>query len=139
MRRFVLDASIALGWLVDRPVTPYAQRVKQALLHGSQAVVPALWHVEVANGLMVAERRRVLTVSETSDGLTDLEMLLAQAIETSSGTATMRQVLATARTFQLSAYDALYLDIARVEQLPLATLDHALRAAAPRAGVELLS
>ena len=64
---------------------------------------------------------------------------LAQAIETSSGTATMRQVLATARTFQLSAYDALYLDIARVEQLPLATLDHALRAAAPRAGVELLS
>jgi predicted nucleic acid-binding protein len=139
VRRFVLDASVALGWLVDRPAPSYAERVRQALLHGARAVVPTLWHVEMANGLMVAERRRVLTASDTADCLTNLEMLLAQTIETSAGFTTMRQVLTTARMFQLSAYDALYLDTARFEDLPLATLDHALRAAAPRAGVELLS
>ena len=139
MRRFVLDASVALGWFVDRPVPPYAEHVKQELLHGAHAVVPVLWHVEMANGLMVAERRRVLTASDTADGLTDLEMLLAQVIETSSRLTTMRQLLSTARTYQLSAYDALYLDTARAEELSLATLDHALRVAAAQAGIELLS
>jgi predicted nucleic acid-binding protein len=36
------------------------------------------------------------------------------------------------------SYDAAYLDLAVVEGLPLATLDKNLRAAAKRAGVELL-
>lgn len=139
MMRFVLDASVALGWFVDRPAAPYAERVKRALLEGARAVVPALWHVEMANGIMVAERRRVLTAADTGDCLTDLEMLLAQVIDTNSGLTPMRQVLATARTYRLSAYDALYLDMARAEELPLATLDRALRAAAAQAGVELLS
>lgn len=139
MKRFVVDASVALSWFVDRPVSPYADRVKQALLHGARGIVPGLWHAEMANGLIVAERRRVLTASDVSRCLTDLEMLLAHVIETSSGFTTMRQALTVARTFQLSAYDALYLDTARGEELPLATLDLALRAAAPRAGVELFS
>ena len=139
MKRFVLDASVALSWFVDRPPAAYAEQVKQELLHGAHAVVPTLWHAEVANGFVVAERRRVLTASDVNDCLADLEMLSAHAIETSSGQATMRQALTLARTFQLSAYDALYLDTARAEKLELATLDLALRAAAPRAGVDLLA
>jgi len=138
LKRFVVDASVALSWFVDRPASPYALRVKQELLDGAHAVVPALWHAEMANGLIVAERRRVLTASDVTGCLTDLEMLQAHAIETSSKLTTMRHALAIARAFQLSAYDALYLDTARVEDLSLATLDIALRAAAPRAGVELL-
>lgn len=137
MKLFVVDASVALSWFVDRPVSPYAESVKQELLHGARGVVPGLWHAEMANGLIVAERRRVLNASDVSGCLKDLEMLLAQAIETSPGLTTMRQALTVARMFHLSAYDALYLDTARVEELPLATLDLALRAAAPRAGVEL--
>lgn len=137
MKRFVVDASVTLSWFVDRPASPYAERVKQELLHGAHAVVPALWHAEMANGLIVAERRRILTALDVSRCLTDVEMLLAHTIETSSGVTTMRQALTVARTFQLSAYDALYLDTARVEDLSLATLDLALRAAAPQAGVEL--
>lgn len=137
MKRFVLDASVALSWFVDRPASPYALRVQQELLDGGQAVVPTLWHAEMANGLIIAERRRVLTASDVNACLTDIEMLQAHAIETSSRLPTMRQALTIARAFQLSAYDALYLDIARVEELSLSTLDNALRAAASRAGVEL--
>jgi predicted nucleic acid-binding protein len=137
VKRFVVDASVTLSWFVDRPASPYAGRVKQELLQGARAVVPPLWHAEMANGLMVAERRRVLTALDVSGCLRDLEILLVHAIETSSLLTTMRQALTVARTFQLSAYDALYLDTARVEELSLATLDLALRAAAPRAGVEL--
>jgi predicted nucleic acid-binding protein len=138
LNRFVLDASVALGWFVDSPVPPYAIPVKQALLQGNRAIVPALWHLEMANGLVVAERRRILTATEANRCLNNLELLLAQAIETSSSLSTMRQALTTGRDFGLSAYDAVYLDTARGEKLPLATLDKDLRAAAVSAGVELL-
>ncbi len=49
-----------------------------------------------------------------------------------------RDALASARAFQLMAYDAVYLELARREGLPLATLDKGLRAAAKKAGVALL-
>ena len=56
MKNFVLDASVALGWILDNPVPRLATRAKQALLSGTRAVVPALWHLEIAKSLIVAER-----------------------------------------------------------------------------------
>lgn len=139
MSRFVLDASVALAWFVDNPVPAYATRVKESLLHGVQAVVPALWHLEMANGLAVAERRGILTAADASQGVRDVEQLLAHAIATTADFISVRQALTTALSFQLSAYDAVYLDTARREGLPLATLDRRLLAAAGQAGVALLA
>jgi len=136
--RFVLDASVALGWFLDHPVSPYATRVKQLLLSGSRAVVPALWHLEMANGLAMAQRRRILTPADTDRCLVHLEQLLAQAIESETDFFSVRQALMTARAFDLSAYDGVYLDAARHDKLPLASLDQHLRAAASLAGVELV-
>ena len=64
MTRFVLDASVALAWFLDNPQPPNATQVRQSLLGGARAMVPALWHLEFANGLAVAERRRVLSPAE---------------------------------------------------------------------------
>jgi predicted nucleic acid-binding protein len=136
LKRFVLDASVALAWFVDYPIPSYAIRVRQSLLNGARALVPALWHLEMANGFAVAERRRVLGAADVSQGLIHMEQLLIYAIETSAEFVSMRQALALARSFQLSAYDAVYLDTARREELQLATLYQPLRAAAARAGVE---
>lgn len=138
MKRFVLDASVALGWFLGNPVPRYANRVKQFLLDGGRAVVPALWHLEMANGLAVAERRGILTVADADRCLVHIEQLLAQAIESKTDFFSVRQALTTARAFQLSAYDAVYLDTARRERLPLATLDQRLRAAATQADIDLL-
>jgi predicted nucleic acid-binding protein len=138
VNRFVLDASVALAWFVDDPISAYATRIKKALLHGSSAVVPALWHLEMANGFAVAERRGILSAMDATQSVYDIERLLAQAIESTTDFVSVRQALATARTFQLSAYDAVYLDTARREGLPLATLDRRLMAAAGHAGVEVL-
>jgi predicted nucleic acid-binding protein len=138
VKRFVLDASVALSWFVDHPASPYAEHVKKELLHDAQAIVPALWHAEMANGLVVAERRRAIAAADVNICLANIEALLAHAIETSSVASTIRQTLTFAKTFKLSAYDALYLDLARAENLPLATLDQALRKAAPEASVKLL-
>lgn len=112
MKRFVLDASVALRCFLYDPVSPYAKRVKQFLIKAGRAVVPALWHLEMSNGLAV--------------------------VVTSGVFVSARQALVTARAFQLFAYEAVYLDLARRERLALASLDERLRVAAEQAGVELL-
>ena len=138
MNGFVLDASVALRWFLDNPVPNYANRVKQFFLKGTRAVVPALWHLEMSNGLAVAERRSILTPADVDQAMIDIEQIVAQAVDTDSVVVSVRQSLTTARAFQLSAYDAVYLDLARRVKLPLATLDERLRAATGQAGVELL-
>jgi len=138
VKRFVLDASIALAWLLDDPVPAYAAEVKGSL-RNTRPLVPSLWILEVANALAVGERRGNLTSDQVARAMRLIEQLLAETIETIASIVSFRQVLATARSFRLTAYDAVYLEIARSEGVPLATLDRALRAAAPQAGVELLS
>lgn len=135
---FVLDASVALRWFLDKPVPAYANRVKQFFLRGVRAVVPALWHLEMSNSLAVAERKSILTSADVDQAVIDIEQLVARAVDIDGDVISTRQSLATARAFQLSAYDAVYLDLARRQRLPLATLDDTLRAAAGRAGVQLL-
>lgn len=138
MNDFVLDASVALRWFLDNPMPPFANRVKQHLLKGARAVVPALWHLEMSNGLVVAQRRSILTAADVDQAVIDLEQFVTQAVDTETSVVSARQSLATARAFQLSAYDAVYLDLARSQRLTLATLDDRLRAAATQAGVSLL-
>ena len=138
MTQFVLDASVALAWFLDEPVPTFALEVKSALVGGAKALVPALWQLEMANGLIVAERRRLLTSGEIALALIYLEQLQSHAIETNTVPAPFRHAFITARDFTLSAYDAVYLNLARGEGLPLATLDKSLQKAAGRAGVKLL-
>jgi predicted nucleic acid-binding protein len=138
LNRFVLDASAALGWVADTPPSSYAQSIKQKLLQGARAIVPSLWHLEIANWFAIAVRREVLDESQAARVLFALDVIVAQAVDTDPDIASIRQVLTIANRFQLSAYDAAYLDLALHTSLPLATLDDRLRAAAKKARVELL-
>lgn len=138
MSPFVLDASVALSWFVDDPVPSYAVQIRLEIEAGSKAVVPALWALEMANGLSMAERRGKSTAQEIDHGLRQLEILIGSGIQVHPGTPSIREAFVGARSFQLTAYDAVYLELARHERLPLATLDKGLRAAAVKAGVALL-
>ena len=138
MNRFVLDASVALAWLLDDPVPAYALKVKGSL-RTTRPLVPPLWTLEMANVLAVGERRGNLTSDQVARSMRLVEQLLGETIEVIGSVVSFRQVLATARSFRLTAYDAAYLESARGEGVPLASLDRALRAAAPLAGVALFS
>jgi len=138
VKRFVLDASVALAWFVDRPTAPYADHIRELLLRGDRALVPALWQLEIANGFLVAERRGVLTPSDTVEALQNLDVVIAQAVEHTQDSVSMRRALNAGRKFGLTAYDAVYLETALGQDLPLATLDRQLKAAASKAGVEIL-
>ena len=139
MKRFVLDASVVLAWFLNRPTPQYAHHVRQLLLRGCRAVVPALWRLEIVNGFIVGERRGLLSSTDVAEGLQNLDVVIAQAIDSSLDTISMRGLLSAAREFRLTAYDAVYLQTALQQELPLATLDRQLLAAASKAGVEIVS
>jgi len=139
VKRFVLDASVALAWFIDPSVAPLAARIQRFLLQGDRAIVPHLWRPEVANGFVSAQKRGILTAVRSAQAFAELDLLLAQSIENASYDLSIQRVVATAQTFGLTAYDATYLETAREQQLPLATLDRRLAAAAGPAGVSLIS
>jgi predicted nucleic acid-binding protein len=138
VKQFVLDASVALAWVLDNPIPIYALEVRQEILMGKRGLVPALWHLEIANGLAMAERRRDLSAADVEDALEQIQVTAVNKVDTETNLIPARDALASARAFQLTAYDAVYLELARREGLPLATLDKGLRAAAVKAGVALL-
>lgn len=138
MRRFVLDASVALAWFIDPSVAPLAKHVQQLLLQGDRAIVPCLWRSEVANGFLVAKRRGILTSARTAEAFSELDILMAQSIESSGQELSIQKIVAAAETFELTAYDATYLETARDLRLPLATLDRRLSEAIEKAGLSLI-
>ena len=139
MKRFVLDASIVLAWFIDPSVAPLAARIQRFLLQGDRAIVPHLWRPEVANGFVTAQKRGILTAVRSAQGFAELDLLLAQSIESVSHELSIQRIVTSAQNFGLTAYDATYLETAREQQLPLATLDRRLAVAAARAGVAVIS
>jgi predicted nucleic acid-binding protein len=101
------------------------------------AMVPMLWQLEMGNVLLQAERRGRIT---RADVARRLELIGTLPITTDDETSfrALRDVLALARTENLTTYDAAYLELAMRRGLPLATTDRSLRDAAQRVGVEIL-
>lgn len=136
--RFVLDASVALAWVVDRNPDPYAAAVQRRASAGDRAVVPVFWQLELSNVLAAVQKRGLLNAKEIDEGLKYYEGFLARHTDIVAAIPSMRELLRTALAWELTSYDAIYLDLALTENLPLATLDKGLRAAAAKAGVRLL-
>jgi len=105
-----------------------------ARLEELQPIVPALWHIEVLNGLVTAQRRRVLSLSKATDFLSRLDRL---PITTDPTSVSERkpQIFALAREHGLSAYDATYLELALRLGAALFTFDARLMRAQAKTGV----
>jgi predicted nucleic acid-binding protein len=130
----VLDASITMAWCFEDETSPVAEAVLE-LLQREEAVVPSLWRSEVADVLLVAERRGRITEAQA----TRLAALLARMpIRATDEEPDLITVLSVGRQHGLSAYDASYLCLAAMAGARLATLDTSLAAAARSAGVELI-
>lgn len=130
----VLDASAALSLILADEFTDDSQRILDHVVeHG--AIVPSLWQYEVANGLLSALRRGRTTERAVAQALTGLRRL---PIAVDKGQPAGMEMIALASQFDLSAYDAAYLWIARSRDLPLATRDRTLARAATAAGIALI-
>jgi predicted nucleic acid-binding protein len=133
---FVLDSSIALSWCFENESSDAAYRLLDRI-RAETAAVPNLWHVEVANVLALAERRRRITLAESAEFITLLESLQISVDDETSSRA-FNRVLDVAREERLTAYDAAYLELAMRLGVPLASKDGDLCDAADRVGVTVL-
>jgi predicted nucleic acid-binding protein len=107
------------------------------ILDASELVAPWLWRLEVANAILVRERRRLIAETLASRLLQALDELKIDLVDEPADR-TVVGLAQSARPYQLSAYDAVYLDLAIRLGLPLFTCDNNLRTAAQRVGVKLV-
>lgn len=130
---FVLDASIAACWVFDDEDHPAAAAALERIRH-DEAIAPSLWWFEVRNTLIVGERRGRLTEADTTAFLRELSRFGVVLDHTPDELT----ILMLARRRRLTVYEASYLELARSEALPLATLDAALRKVAAELDIELI-
>ncbi len=138
MTVFVLDNSVAMRWHLTSEISDdqrYAEDVL-ASLAGTGARVPNLWHLEAANVLLGAEKRGDTSIGEVEAFMAQLENLPIE-VDQSTANKSFTRIMALARAYKLSSYDAAYLELALREGLPLATLDTDLVRAAKKADVAL--
>jgi predicted nucleic acid-binding protein len=131
----VIDSSVAIAWCFPDEQDDYSQAVLDAF-SSERAIVPELWRLEVANTLLVGERRKRSTQANTVTWLGFLASLPI-AVDEETKAHVFGDILNLAREHNLSAYDAAYLELAMRRGLPLATLDDKLKTVAQAAGVPL--
>ena len=114
----------------------FASRVLDALATDA-AIVPVTWGLEVANVIARSEAKALVTEARSGEFLELLDRLMIE-VDAATFTQARTGILQLARRYNLSAYDASYLELSLRRGLPLATLDEDLQRAAKKAGVKRL-
>lgn len=138
MSDFVLDNSVSMRWLMPSlklEDQQYADTVLKSMAN-SNALVPNLWRLEVANVLLAAEKRQQIS-SAASDLFVRQLLQLSISSDLQTANRVFSDTFLLARENHLSSYDAAYLELALREGLPIASLDKDLLKAASKLGVLL--
>ena len=104
---FVIDASLTLAWVFVDEATQYNRSVRERLATET-VTTPTIWPLEVANALLVGERRQRIAESHVGVALQML-MDLPILVDSINFTSVWLSVVAIAREYRLSVYDASYL------------------------------
>lgn len=132
---WVIDSSMALAWALPDEMSEEAERFLSRMLTGNIFWVPALWWYEIANALLMAQRRKRLSEAERIR-LTELYRDLPIQTDMALDLDIIGRLHALSTEYNLSAYDAAYLELAQRRGLGLATVDRRLRSVAQKAGVK---
>jgi len=132
---FVLDASVVGCWCFQDENDVRADAAWDLLEHDREsALVPLHWWFEIRNVALHGERRGRLT----EDYISSFFPILTRFSINYAPLPVHAAVLTLARRHRLSFYDAVYLELAKREELALATLDNELIKAATLEGVRLI-
>lgn len=138
MNALVIDGSTAIGFLMQDEQAAAALKALAAMESGVQTFVPSHWWLEVANGLVMAERRKRVSQADVVEAL-NLVQALPVLTDDETARRSSSEIAALARQYGLTVYDAAYLELAMRQGATLATDDQALARAATAAGVPVLS
>lgn len=130
---FVVDASVTVAWFISNQATSYTNLVLERLTQ-EQIHAPRVWPLEFTNAFVIAQRRKLLARDMVS-GAIERGGRLAILIDTAA--VSMARLAQLAAQYNLTAYDASYLELALRLNLRLASKDEPLCAAARKAGLLL--
>ncbi len=136
-KRFVIDNSVVMAWCFKDEISEYAESVLDSLEEFT-AIVPSIWPLEVGNVLLVAERKKRLSVADSTRFIALLSELPI-TVDQEPPERMIREIFTLARENNLSTYDASYLDLAMKRGIPLATLDKRLLYAAKQNNVSVMN
>lgn len=158
-KSFVLDCSVTMSWFFSDEKNIYGDAVatylggmneknsESAASGQAYAWVPSVWYLEVANVMLVAERKQRCTradIVQWKNFLSGLpifsnhlhhDFLSVRATDASP----FERVMSLGREQQISAYDASYLLLALEGNMPLATFDKKMEQAAQKLGIRLFN
>jgi predicted nucleic acid-binding protein len=134
---FVLDASVSVAWCFEDETSIYTEGVLELLI-GETAIVPVVWPFEVANALLVGERRLRSTTRQTSESLQQL-LDLPVSVDDATFSTAWGPVLSIGRQYGVAVYDAAYLELALRRGLPIATIDERQRDVAAILGIPVVT
>src|SRR5579872_7373775 len=107
----VLDSSATLAWVLADESTDAVNQVFDAITREG-AWTPAIWRLEVANGLQAAVRRGRIGAGDRDASLSDL-MDFAIAADDETDRHAWSTTMRLAERFNLTLYDAAYLELAQ--------------------------
>jgi predicted nucleic acid-binding protein len=113
---FVLDASLALQWFLEDEENRKYSLAVLASLSEKRALVPLLWFYEVGNGLLMACRRKRISLDQVDGFLTRLKALPIEAAQQTPSE--ILELPALAQAHGLTNYDAAYLALALRSSYP---------------------
>jgi predicted nucleic acid-binding protein len=124
-----------MSWFFKDESDHYSDKILE-LLEKAKAYVPAIWKLEVANAFLMAENKKRISQAEVVQAMAEIKIL---PIEIENEEPDTIILINLAREYDLSVYDATYLDLAMRRGLPLASKDKKLIHAAKSAGVTFLA
>ena len=128
---FVLDCSVTVSWLM--PDESFGLNLLDQVTENG-AIVPSLWSLEVGNVLLIAERKKRITLEQRQKAIHTLAELPI-VIDAMTSDHAWLETMELAERYNLTLYDASYLELSLRRFFPLATFDNSLKRAAELAGV----
>ena len=127
----VVDCSITLPWFLEDERTKFTDQMLNAI-HEIEYWAPSLWRFEMVNGLLMAERRKRI---DRAWRIESVDQAARLKVRVDSVQPSMAAVATLADRHGLTAYDAIYLELAMRQKFGLITQDRDLVRAADSEGL----
>ena len=136
MSPIILDCSVTASWFIPDEFSKSSFNIRDKIRERG-AIVPTIWSLEVGNVLLISERRKRITKEQRQKALYILKDLPIKTDELTFKNAWF-ETIELAEKYNLTLYDACYLELVLRYNSILATFDNNLKQAAKIAGIVLL-
>ena len=134
---YVYDASFVGALLIPDEKTSGAEKLDASVTKHDSIIVPQVLWFEIANVFKNLLRRKRYPYEEAAGFFPLLEKLHLTS-DSETGVALAERLLRIAHDYNLSSYDAAYLELAGRKKAVLCTLDENLKKAAKKYGAAVL-